>query len=131
MSYSETTRSIEVTVEPTYLEEQSSPENRHFVWAYQVQIVNHGTERVQLLNRYWRITDAMGVTQEVEGPGVVGEQPILPPGGSFTYTSGCPLTTPSGIMQGRYEMQNEAGERFWIPIPAFSLDSPHERVRLN
>ena len=88
MSYSETTRSIEVTVEPTYLEEQSSPENRHFVWAYQVQIVNHGTERVQLLNRYWRITDAMGVTQEVEGPGVVGEQPILPPGGSFTSTSG-------------------------------------------
>lgn len=131
MSYSETTRSIEVTVEPSYLEEQSSPENRHFVWAYRVRIENHGTEQVQLLNRYWRITDAKGVTQEVEGPGVVGEQPILQPGASFVYTSGCPLTTPSGIMQGRYEMQTDEGERFWINIPAFSLDSPHQNVRLN
>ena len=121
----------QVTVEPSYLEEQSSPENRHFVWAYRVRIENHGTEQVQLLNRYWRITDAKGVTQEVEGPGVVGEQPILQPGASFVYTSGCPLTTPSGIMQGRYEMQTDEGERFWINIPAFSLDSPHQNVRLN
>ena len=131
MSYSEITRSIEVTVEPSYLEGQSSPESRHYVWAYRVRIENHGAERVQLLNRHWRITDAKGVTQEVEGLGVVGEQPLLPPGGSFVYTSGCPLPTPSGIMQGRYEMQNDAGERFWIKIPAFSLDSPHESVRLN
>lgn len=129
--YSETTRSIEVTVQPSYLEEQSSPENRHFVWAYHVQIKNHGAERVQLLNRYWRITDARGTVQEVEGPGVVGEQPILLPGGSFRYTSGCPLPTPSGIMEGRYEMQKDDGERFWIKIPAFSLDSPHESIRLN
>ena len=101
------------------------------MWAYRVRIENHGTEQVQLLNRYWRITDAKGVTQEVEGPGVVGEQPILQPGASFVYTSGCPLTTPSGIMQGRYEMQTDEGERFWINIPAFSLDSPHQNVRLN
>lgn len=131
MSYRETTRSIQVSVTPSYLEEQSSPENRHYVWAYQVQIENLGSETVQLLNRYWKITDAFGGVQEVEGPGVVGEQPVLPPGESFSYTSGCPLQTPSGIMQGRYEMQTETGERFWVAIPAFSLDSPHQPVRLN
>ncbi|HLS69526.1 MAG TPA: Co2+/Mg2+ efflux protein ApaG [Kiloniellales bacterium] len=129
--YSETTRSIEVTVQPSYLEDQSSPEEQHFVWAYHVQIANHGSEKVQLLNRHWRITDGRGTTQEVQGPGVVGEQPVLPPGGSFRYTSGCPLTTPSGIMQGRYQMQKDDGERFWINIPAFSLDSPHESLRPN
>lgn len=131
MIYSETTRSIEVTVQPSYLEDQSSPEEQHFVWAYHVQIANHGSEKVQLLNRHWRITDGRGTTQEVQGPGVVGEQPVLPPGGSFRYTSGCPLTTPSGIMQGRYQMQKDDGERFWINIPAFSLDSPHESLRPN
>lgn len=131
MSYSETTRSIQVTVEPKFLEDQSQPENHHYVWAYQVRIENQGTQAVQLLNRYWRITDANGLTQEVEGPGVVGEQPHLAPGENFVYTSGCPLPTASGIMQGRYEMQSDGGERFWIAIPAFSLDSPHEAVRLN
>ncbi|MDF2097089.1 Co2+/Mg2+ efflux protein ApaG [Aquibaculum arenosum] len=131
MSYSETTRSIQVTVEPRFLEDQSQPENHHYVWAYQVRIENHGAEAVQLLNRYWRITNANGLTQEVEGPGVVGEQPHLAPGESFVYTSGCPLPTASGIMQGRYEMQSDRGERFWIAIPAFSLDSPHEAVRIN
>ncbi|WP_366555242.1 Co2+/Mg2+ efflux protein ApaG [Aquibaculum sediminis] len=131
MSYSETTRSIQVTVEPRFLEDQSQPENHHYVWAYQVRIENHGAEAVQLLNRYWRITDANGLNQEVEGPGVVGEQPHLAPGESFVYTSGCPLPTASGIMQGRYEMQSDGGERFWIAIPAFSLDSPHEAVRIN
>lgn len=129
--YSETTRSIEVTVEPFFLEEQSSPDDDRYVWAYRVRIRNLGGETVQLVNRYWHITDARGRVQEVRGPGVVGEQPILEPGESFEYTSGCPLATPSGIMVGSYEMTTAAGERFEIRIPAFSLDSPHEAARLQ
>ena len=129
--YSETTGTIRVTVKPIYLEEQSSPADSHFVWAYQVQIENMGDDRVQLLNRYWRITDSMGRVQEVRGAGVVGEQPTLGPGESFEYTSGTPLTTPSGIMVGSYEMTTTDGERFDVAIPAFSLDSPHQPIQLN
>lgn len=129
--YSQTTRLIEVTVEPFFLEDQSSPADDHYVWAYRVRIHNLGGETVRLLNRYWRITDGRGRVQEVRGPGVVGEQPTLKPGDSFEYTSGCPLPTPSGIMVGSYEMATPAGERFDINIPAFSLDSPHEEVRLQ
>ena len=129
--YSETTDSIRVTVKPIYLEEQSSPGDNHFVWAYQVQIENLGEERVQLLARYWRITDSMGRVQEVRGAGVVGEQPVLEPGESYEYTSGTPLATPSGIMVGTYEMENAQGERFDVAVPAFSLDSPHQTVNLN
>jgi ApaG protein len=131
MSYSETTRSITVTVEPTYLEDQSSPAEDRFVWAYHVRIENKGDDTVQLRRRHWRITDGHGRTQEVRGPGVVGEQPVLAPGQSFEYTSGTPLNTPSGIMVGSYEMETRQGESFEIAIPAFSLDSPHQSVRLN
>lgn len=129
--YSQTTRAICVTVKPTYLEDQSSPGDNHFVWAYQVGIENGGVETVQLLNRFWRITDALGRVQEVRGAGVVGEQPVLAPGERFEYTSGTPLATPSGIMVGTYEMESGTGERFEIDIPAFSLDSPYQAVRLN
>lgn len=129
--YSATTRAIRVTVEPIYLEDQSSPAEDHYVWAYQVKIENGGSETVQLRNRYWRITDAMGRSQEVRGEGVVGEQPTLGPGQSYEYTSGTPLGTPSGIMMGSYEMETQAGERFDVEIPAFSLDSPHQARRMN
>ncbi|MBF0354499.1 MAG: Co2+/Mg2+ efflux protein ApaG [Alphaproteobacteria bacterium] len=129
--YRETTRAITVSVEPSYLEDQSSPEESHFVWAYRVRIENGGRETVQLLRRHWRITDAVGRQQEVEGPGVVGEQPVLKPGESFEYTSGTPLPTASGIMAGTYQMENESGEQFLVGIPAFSLDSPHQMSRLN
>jgi ApaG protein len=129
--YSETTRSIQITVKPFYLEDQSSPGDNHYVWAYQVRIENHGPETVQLLRRYWRITDGLGRVQEVRGAGVVGEQPVLEPGGSFEYTSGTPLATPSGIMVGRYEMETRGGEAFDVAIPAFSLDSPHQPIQLN
>jgi ApaG protein len=118
--YSETTRSITVTVKPFYLEQHSDPANSHYVWAYQVRIENEGAETVQLRNRHWRITDELGRLQEVRGPGVVGEQPVLEPGKSFEYTSSCPLPTPSGFMVGDYE----SGERFLIRVPAFSLDRP-------
>jgi ApaG protein len=123
--YSETTREILVTVKPYFLEDQSSPDEDHFVWAYHVHIENKGPETVQLLNRHWKITDALGRLQEVRGPGVVGEQPTLAPGESFEYTSGCPLSTASGIMIGSYEMETGRGEKFDVQVPAFSLDSPH------
>ena len=129
--YSATTRSIKVTVEPHFLEDQSSPVDDHFVWAYRVRIENQSGETVQLRRRHWRITDGMGRVQEVRGPGVVGEQPVLAPGQSFEYTSGTPLSTPSGIMDGSYEMETPSGESFAVTIPAFSLDSPHHKIRLN
>ncbi|MGB0684128.1 MAG: Co2+/Mg2+ efflux protein ApaG [Magnetovibrionaceae bacterium] len=130
-TYEEITQAIRVTVQPFYLNEQSSPEDNHFVWAYHVKIENQGGETVQLLTRHWRITDAVGNVQEVKGDGVVGEQPVLSPGEAFEYTSGTPLPTPSGIMVGTYQMISESGSRFDIRIPAFSLDSPHEQVRIN
>jgi ApaG protein len=129
--YSESTRDIFITVRPFYLDDQSSPEEMHFVWAYHVRIENQGPETVQLRNRYWRITDSLGRVQEVRGAGVVGEQPVLKPGEAFEYTSGTPLTTPSGIMVGTYQMQTAGGELFEVKIPAFSLDSPHQTIRLN
>ena len=129
--YNEITREIRITVRPFYLEDQSSPEEMHFVWAYHVRIENQGPQTVQLRNRYWRITDSLGRVQEVRGAGVVGEQPVLRPGEAFEYTSGTPLTTPSGIMVGTYQMESESGELFEVKIPAFSLDSPHQAVRLN
>lgn len=129
--YSETTRSIRVTVKPVYLEDQSSPGENHYVWAYHVRIENLGRDVVQLRNRYWRITDSFGRVQEVRGAGVVGEQPVLKPGEIFEYTSGTPLHTPSGIMVGTYQMETHGGEKFDVAIPAFSLDSPHQKVQLN
>lgn len=129
--YTEKTREIEVRVKPIYLEDQSSPHENHFVWAYHITIENQGRETVQLLSRHWRITDSLGRVQEVRGGGVVGEQPVLPPGKAFEYTSGTPLTTPSGIMVGSFGMEAEGGERFDINVPAFSLDSPHEAKQLN
>jgi len=122
---------IRVTVKPHFLDDQSDPDDHHYVWAYSVRIENLGQERVQLLNRYWRITDGLGTVKEVRGAGVVGEQPVLKPGEAYEYTSGTPLSTPSGIMVGTYEMQRDDGRTFDVAIPAFSLDSPHERASVN
>lgn len=129
--YSKTTRGITVTVVPHFLEDQSEPSRGRYVWAYQVRIANEGGETVQLLTRHWKITDGNGRLHEVQGPGVVGEQPVLRPGESFEYTSGTPLSTPSGIMAGSYQMQVASGETFDAVVPAFSLDSPHEARRVN
>ena len=129
--YSAVTREIRVQVEPVYLDDQSEPDNAQYVWAYRVQIENEGTETVQLLIRYWHITDGMGRVQEVRGAGVVGEQPVLNPGESYEYTSGTPLPTPSGIMKGSYQMSTPSGDKFDIEVPAFSLDCPHEARQLN
>src|ERR1700755_776958 len=117
--YIASTRGIAVSVEPTYLETRSSPDSSQYLWAYRVIIENQGRETVQLLSRHWMITNARGELTEVRGPGVVGEQPILKPGESFEYTSGAPLNTPTGMMGGAYEMENDSGERFHIEIPTF------------
>jgi ApaG protein len=130
-TYTAITRGITVSVEPTYLEARSSPSDSQYVWAYHVTIENRGHETVQLLSRHWMITNARGELDEVKGPGVVGEQPILKPGESFEYTSGAPLNTPWGMMGGSYRMETESGERFDIEIPTFSLDSPHHAGLVN
>ena len=129
--YEAVTRGIRVRVTSQFLEDQSSPEEEQFFWAYTIDIINESSETVRLRSRYWRITDAKGTRREVRGPGVVGKTPVLAPGGSFRYTSGCPLATPSGIMVGSYQMTPEAGELFNVAVPAFSLDSPHAERRLN
>ena len=129
--YTATTRNITVKVQPQFLAEQSDPVSDQYVWLYTIKIENGGTEAVQLLNRHWIITNAAGHVEEVQGPGVIGEQPVLQPGDSFQYTSGCPLRTPSGMMVGTYEMVGPGDERFDIDIPAFSLDSPHQARQLN
>lgn len=129
LEYQATTRGIEITVRALFLADQSDPAAGNWVWAYQVRITNRGTETVQLLRRTWRITDANGQVQTVQGDGVVGEQPLLEAGEMFEYTSGTPLKTSSGIMVGKYHMvATLQGETFDADIPAFSLDSPgHER----
>lgn len=129
--YETVTSGIRVRVKPEYLEEESAPADSRYVWAYTIDIINEGTQTVQLKTRHWRITDASGRTEEVRGPGVVGETPVLEPGESFQYTSGCPLSTPSGIMVGSYQMTTETGGRLDVAIPAFSLDSPHGKRSLN
>jgi ApaG protein len=121
--YRAVTRDIEVVVRPHYLAEESSPGRGRFVWTYAIEIRNRGAVQVQLISRHWLITDANGRTQEVRGPGVIGEQPVIVPGGDYRYSSGVPLSTPSGIMRGTYQMVDAAGEEFDIEIPAFSLDS--------
>jgi len=129
--YRAVTRQIEVTVEPNFMPERSSAEKRQFFWSYTVVITNAGSETVQLKTRHWIITDASGRMQEVRGEGVVGEQPVLGPGQRFEYTSGVPLPTSSGFMQGTYQMVTDLGERFEIDVPLFSLDRPESRRTLN
>ena len=129
--YRTVTRQIAVRVEPFYLDDRSEPAENRYVWAYRITIDNQSDDFVQLLSRHWRITDATGRVEEVSGAGVVGDQPELHPGDSYQYTSGCPLTTPSGIMSGRYTMRNEHGETFDIAIPTFSLDIPDRTRTVN
>ena len=129
--YRAVTRQIEVTVEPAFRPERSVVDKGQYFWAYTIVITNSGNETVQLRTRHWIITDATGGKQEVRGEGVVGEQPVLPPGEHVQYTSGVQLPTASGFMTGRYQMVSESGERFEIDVPTFSLDSPDQKRVLN
>ena len=129
--YQCTTHAIRITVKPAFLEEQSHPERGYYVWAYTITIENRSGDTVTLRSRYWRITDGKGKVQEVRGEGVVGEQPTLKPGESFEYTSGAPLTTPSGFMVGSYQMETAKGKAINVDIPAFSLDSPYAQKQVH
>ncbi len=129
--YESITHDIRVRVTPEYVSEQSEPDEGYFFWSYKVEITNLGGAMVQLKTRHWRITDGNGRTEEVRGPGVVGEQPVLEPGQSFSYSSGCPLKTPQGLMVGSYQMVGADGEMIDVAIPAFSLDSPFYRPTFN
>ncbi len=119
-----TTDGVTVRVSVSYLPEQSEPERGRWFWAYHIRLENVGAESVQLLTRHWIITDGRGARHSVEGEGVVGEQPVIEPGASFDYVSGCPLATPSGAMQGSYQMVREDGAVFAVEIPRFSLFAP-------
>ncbi len=121
-----------VRVEPQFLPEESEPDEGRFVWAYTIEIENRSPDPVKLISRFWRITDENGVTQEVRGDGVVGQQPVIPPGQSFRYTSAAPLAAPSGVMLGAYSLQRmDNGQAFDIQVPAFALDSPHQSRLAN
>jgi len=122
--YAETTRGVTVRVSVSYLPEQSEPERGRWFWAYHIRLENEGGMTVQLLTRHWVITDGRGARHSVEGEGVVGEQPVLAPGGSYDYVSGCPLTTANGSMQGSYHMAGEDGSAFDVKIPRFALVAP-------
>jgi len=122
--HSATTGEVTVRVSVSYLPEQSEPARGRWFWAYHIRIENDGTSAVQLLTRHWVITDGRGARHSVEGEGVVGEQPMIEPGASYDYVSGCPLATPTGAMQGTYRMVGEDGASFDVAIPRFTLLAP-------
>lgn len=123
-----TTRNIRVSVHAQYDPSRSTPQLNQWFFLYTVNITNEGQETVTLVSRHWVITDGTGKVREVRGSGVVGNQPVLPPGQSFEYTSGCPLTTPFGAMHGTYQMVNQSGEKFDVEIAPFTLTEPYSLV---
>lgn len=128
--YAANTHKVTVRVAPRYLPDQSDPDRPLHVWSYHIRVENHGHEAVQLLARHWTITDGDGRVDHVDGPGVIGQQPVIEPGGAFDYVSGCPLSTSSGTMEGHYEMRGENGA-FDARIPAFALEHPTLKPSLN
>ena len=116
---------IHITVQTSYIAAQSRPDIQRFVYSYTITITNHGDSNAQLISRHWRIKDANENLQEVKGLGVVGEQPLLTPGASYTYTSGVILETETGMMEGSYQMRRDDGSTFDTPIPIFALVPPH------
>jgi ApaG protein len=130
-AYEARTRDIVVRVFATYAAEESSPEQGLYLWSYTVEIENHGAETVTLIARRWTITDGFNRVNEVEGSGVVGEQPELKPREAFRYVSNCPLPTPSGAMKGSYQMVTDGGDLFDAEIPEFSLHLPGAALKVN
>ncbi len=129
LSFEAETDGVLVRVSPQFVDEESSPERNHYVWAYHVEIENHGSRTLKLETRRWCITDRDGRVQDVEGPGVVGQHPVLEPGDRFEYTSGAPLAAPSGLMYGAYSLSDENGDIHDVQIPMFNLDSPYDLRR--
>jgi ApaG protein len=131
MAYEAETQGVIIRVKPNFLDEESSPAENRYFWAYHVEIENRGKHTLQLMTRHWHITDREGRVQEVNGSGVVGQNPVLRPGAKFEYTSGCPLAAPSGMMQGTYSLEDETGAKLEARIPLFALDSPYDRRAPN
>ena len=125
-SYTSTTNEIQITVRPEFIDSQFSAIGNLFIWIYRIRIDNKSNENAKLVNRYWKIIDEKGVIQEVNGEGVVGEQPVILADNSYQYESGVHLRQPSGIMTGHYQMQKDNGELFDVKIPTFSLDMPSD-----
>lgn len=129
--YAAATGDITVRVAPHYLPDQSDPDRNYFVWAYHVRVENHGDVPVRLMARRWTITDGHGQSEQVAGDGVVGVQPLIKGGGAYDYVSGCPLSTATGQMQGRYIMAGDDGAEFSVTIPAFALELPGNRPAVH
>jgi len=128
-SYEAITEGVAVRVRPRFMHDESKPATGRYVWSYTVEIENGSDKTWQLMRRHWRIIDAEGRSQEVDGEGVVGQQPVLKPGEAFKYTSGAPLAAPSGVMGGSYDLQDENDENLTVAIPTFSLDSPYDEAK--
>ena len=122
--YEATTQQVTVRVAVSYLAEQSAPASGRWFWSYHIRLENGGSRSVQLLSRHWRILDGRGALHEVRGEGVVGEMPLIAPGASFDYVSGCPLSTATGSMEGSYRLVDEDGGAFEVAIPHFPLTGP-------
>lgn len=129
--YEAITGDIRIKVRPRFLHDESEPSKSKYFWAYTVEIENESDLTWTLTHRHWQIVDRMGREQYVDGPGVIGQTPRLEPGERFSYTSGCPLSAPSGVMAGRYDFVGDDGVTFSAQIPAFSLDSPYDLKQLN
>ena len=129
--YERQTQDVVVRVKSRFLDDQSQPADNQFFWAYHIEIENLGDRSIQLMSRHWKITDRAGRQQVVDGHGVIGKTPVIPPGESFSYTSGAPLNEPSGVMEGHYQLTAPNGEELIVAIPAFSLDSPYDRAAPN
>lgn len=129
--FEQRTQDVIVRVEPEYLAEQSNPSDNRFIWAYTVEIDNQSPFDLRVTGRYWHIADSRGQVQEVRGQGVVGEKPVVKAGEQFRYTSGAPLSAPSGMMSGSYRVEPDSGEPYDVEIPVFVLDSPFEGTMFN
>lgn len=124
--YVAVTDQVVVTVLPAFLEHESEPEKQRYIWGYAIRIRNNRDDSIKLIDRHWIVYDALGRKEETRGTGVVGEQPVIMPGLHYDYKSGVPLSTPSGLMEGRYRFTRHDGSDFWVTIPSFSLDSPYD-----
>lgn len=124
--YFETTQDILIEVFPSYVPERSAPESNQYFYAYKIKITNNSQTACRVIHRHWKIKDGNGKTYDVQGSGVVGEQPMLAPGEFYEYTSFCPLHSPYGNMRGKYQMIDQFGERFWVTVPVFFFRPPRD-----
>lgn len=127
--YTETTEDIQVEVVPAYVKERSNPEQKQFFYAYKITITNHSDRGIKVIHRHWKIKDGNGKAYDVQGSGVIGEQPMIAPGTSYEYTSFCPLHSPYGNMRGKYQVMDEFGNRFWIGVPLFFFRPPESLIQ--